>query len=458
MRWSFLLNPSPPAISYLRSHNDLFEANVHAEVKNIRAKINDKAVCERASELNGGVQCQIEHPPAWGRESLMGCANYHARIRFTNNGSVWLLRVPRMNGSIPQSLVNYLIRSEYATLKFLETTKVPAPRAFDYGILGEDENQVGVSYILMEEMPGKTWNLQGPGGKRFADEKDKERIWNGLADILIELKHHPFSEAGSLLPGPSASEPIVSAIASERFLVLSPSGPFDTSNDYYTSFVEQNMALISDGQLFASFPANAYIVFSYMKSQLEVAAAKPKHDSVEATEQFYLKHVDDKGDHLMVDDELNIVGIIDWQMARVVPADEAFGPSLVTAEMDGNYNGTSSLTVHDLVLARFLKAKGAADLADIMSGNERLRRFFFGLDVDLPWEETLLLIRGIWAAFGVEKDTEWSTWKWTCLKNTTKMTAFSTSWIDLEQARDIMQLCLSLRMDIGYCRCMAMFN
>lgn len=183
--------------------NDVFEANVHAEVKNIRTKINDNAVSKRASELNGGRKCEIEHPPAWGRGSLMGCANYHARIRFPDDDSVWLIRVPRTNSSIPQSLIDYLIRSEYATLKFLETTKVPAPRAFDHGIAGDKNNKAGVIYILMEEMAGKTWKLQGPRGKRFADDKDKERIWNGLADILIELQHHPFSEAGSLLLGPS---------------------------------------------------------------------------------------------------------------------------------------------------------------------------------------------------------------------------------------------------------------
>lgn len=316
-----------------------------------------------------------------------------------------------MNSSIPQSLIDYFIRSEYATLKFLETTKVPAPRAFGYGIAENKKNKVGVSYILMEEMAGETWNLQGPRGKRFADDKDKERVWNGLADILIELQRHPFSKAGSLLPGPSPSEPIVSAAASERFLVQSPSGPFDTASNYYTSFVEQNIALIADGQLFTSFPVNAYLVFSYLKSQIQALAAKPNHNPMETTEQFYIKHVDDKGDHLMVDEELNIVGIIDWQMARVVPASEAFGPSLVTAKMGDIYDGVSSLTIHDHALAHFLNAKGAADLADIMSKDERLRRFFFGLDVDLPWGETLLLIRGIWAAFGVEKNIDWKAWK-----------------------------------------------
>lgn len=156
---------------------------------------------------------------------------------------------------------------------------------------------------------------------------------------------------------------------------------------------------------------NAYLVSAFLKAQIQALAAKPNHNSVESTEQFYIKHVDDKGDHLMVDDELNIIGIIDWQMARVVPASEAFGPSLATAEMGDIYDGVSSLTIHDHALARLLKAKGAAHLADIMSKDERLGSFFFGLDLDFPWDETLLLIRGIWTAFGVEKDTEWKAWK-----------------------------------------------
>jgi hypothetical protein len=52
-----------------------------------------------------------------------------------------------------------------------------------------------------------------------------------------------------------------------------------------------------------------------------------------------LKHVDDYGDHILVDEQLNITGIIEWQMARVVPRQETFGPSLVTADMNALYNG-----------------------------------------------------------------------------------------------------------------------
>lgn len=98
--------------------DDEFEANIHAEVKQIRDRIDERAVCERASELNGGQRCEIEHPPAWGRDSLMGCANYHARIRFTDDSSVWLLRVPRISGGILNNLPTTLFAANMPLLSF----------------------------------------------------------------------------------------------------------------------------------------------------------------------------------------------------------------------------------------------------------------------------------------------------------------------------------------------------
>ena len=222
-------------------------------------------------------------------------------------------------------------------------------------------------------MAGKARHASASVGPWLADEQDKERVWSGLTDILIELKRHPFSRAGSLLPGPgpAGEEPFISATASERFLVLSPAGPFDTAGDYLTAFAEQNMALIADGQLFTAFPVNAYLVFSFLKKKvlLLLTTENPLADA------FYLKHVDDKGDHLMVDDDLNITGIIDWQMARIVPAIEAFGPSLATADMSAIYGGESCVTAYDRSLAHYRREKGAHDLVGLMSGDERLRRF-----------------------------------------------------------------------------------
>lgn len=131
------------------------------------------------------------------------------------------------------------------------------------------------------------------------------------------------------------------------------------------------------------------------------------------TERFYLKHVDDKGDHILVDKQLNITGIIDWQMARIVPRHEAFGPSLVTADMNALCNGKFSLSPSDLVLADMLRRRGLSDLASNMT-DEKVRRYFWGLALEPEWTYALPLANAILKAFGVMEG--WSQWKESALK------------------------------------------
>ncbi|KAK1974792.1 hypothetical protein LZ30DRAFT_775110 [Colletotrichum cereale] len=123
-------------------------------VGRLRAQVDDKAVCKLASSLNDGKPCVIEYLlKAVGLDSLTGCANYYASIRFNNGSLSWLMRVLRVLGfaiGLPVTLAEYLICSEYATLKFLETTK-----------------------------------------------GDTTKVYQGLAEIYAELEKHPFTEAGS---------------------------------------------------------------------------------------------------------------------------------------------------------------------------------------------------------------------------------------------------------------------
>lgn len=194
----------------------------------------------------------------------MGCANQHARIHFHDGSSPWLLRVPRVASctvGLPVSLAVYLIRSEYATLKFLEGTTMLAPRVFGYGVCssqaGSDQG-VGVSFLLMEQLPGRPWNSGDD-----ATEVERAKVWAGLADILAELQRHPFPKAGSLCLQPSGFE--VSAMASDRFVVLSPQGPFDTAVEYCAAYAEQYLALIADGQLYTEYLVDAYLVYPLLK-------------------------------------------------------------------------------------------------------------------------------------------------------------------------------------------------
>jgi hypothetical protein len=206
------------------------------------------------------------------------------------------MRVPRVSGfavGLPVSLAEYLIRSEYATLKFLETTTVLAPRAFTFGIPSQGiDHGVGVCFLLMEELPGKPWDGQG----------DMAKVWKGLASIFGELEKHPFPKVGSLSVECPDDMPSVSATstASDRFVCLDPHGPFETPAAYYlyAGWAEQYLALIADGQLYPQFPVEAYLVYRFLQD----SAAQLSDPG----DKFFLKHVDDKGDHLLVDENLNI--------------------------------------------------------------------------------------------------------------------------------------------------------
>lgn len=206
----------------------------------------------------------------------------------------------------------------------------------------------------------------------------------------------------------------MTAAASDRFGVFTPEGlgPFDSSLAYYTAFAEQYLALIAEGQVCTEYPVDAYLTYRFLKDKAAPQLAQPS-PKVPKSEKFFLKHVDDKGDHLLVDENLNVTGIIDWQMARVVPLREAFGPSLVTADIKSLCDGKVSLSDDDIALADALQEKGHTELASYIT-DEKVRRFFRGLALEPKWSYALPLANAILNAFGVGQD--WTQWRVTALR------------------------------------------
>ncbi|TLD19674.1 hypothetical protein PspLS_09518 [Pyricularia sp. CBS 133598] len=181
----------------------------------------------------------------------MGSAKYHARIRFQDDSPNWLMRVPRVVNcavGLPKLLAGYLIHSDF--------------RAHGNGT----DQGFGLSFLLMEKLPGKSWQGDGIDGKLASEEDKANRIsWLNL------LPTHPIPKAGSLtLQG---SDIQVSAVASGRFVSILT---------WYTALKDN-----------AAHPV------------------RREGHIQQGEEKLYLRHVDDKGDHLLVDDVFNITGIID---------------------------------------------------------------------------------------------------------------------------------------------------
>ncbi|KAK6004204.1 hypothetical protein QM012_009054 [Aureobasidium pullulans] len=308
-------------------------------------------------------------------------------------------------------MVDYFIASEYATLKFLEPTKVPAPKAFEFGLASDKDNTVGVSYLLMECLPGTPLDSDLLG----AEPEQQQSILAQVAEILIEISKHPVPLAGSLISKDNQNS--VSKMASNRFVQLNLSGPFSSTTDYFAAISDQYLDLVADGQVHSKYPAEAFAFYLLARNE---ARNFNRSDAV-GPEEFFLKHVDDKGDHLLINDQGTITGIIDWQFARFVPAMEAFGPSYLTANLDWLYSSNTGVTEIDSQLATELRQRGADKLAGYMESNEIARRFHHGLSEDLikseareileAWRKTLGKLTpsdlDLWIAETCDKDPRW---------------------------------------------------
>ena len=349
--------------------------------------INDQSLLNRASTLNNGLPCELDASDPLG-QSLMGGMHIHLRIRFSDS-TTWLARILRSNfTSFSDEFSNRVIESECATLRWLGQLDVPSPRLHDYGLRNGPCNKVGVAYMLIDELPGTPLLLKEPSNEQL------RKVYDQLAGILCVFQTHSFEEIGSLC-FQSNGEVSVGPIVGDRTGTFSQMGPFRNAREYYSTLAEKYLEMICDGQLFSAYPVNAYLIFKYLKDLADSGrwnAFEPDLDNG----PFFLKHMDDKGDHILVDDEYNITGIIDWTFARVVPAYEAFGPSLLTADTNELFTGKAGRSFRDTVMAEVLENRDNK-LGRIAHGPDLVRRFSFGLGMGMgmSWEEANALSQGI---------------------------------------------------------------
>ncbi|KAI9829785.1 MAG: hypothetical protein M1819_006022 [Sarea resinae] len=390
--------------------DDTWTENRNKELHALRNSINDEALLLRASKLNHGIECRLdERSPIEHR--MVGGMHMHLRIQFANSSHTWLARILRVNStSFSDEFTNYILLSECATMQWLQALapKVPSPRLYGFGLRNDPSNHVGVAYMLVDELPGtplSSMNLSADGTRK---------VYQDLADSLFALWAHPFDRIGSLFLGVNGKV-CISATAGDRTGTLPRLGPFKDAKEYYVAWCEAYLDLIASQQLFVRFPVNAYLIFHFLREQARQGKWSDFEENIDRG-PFYLKHMDDKGDHILVDeDTLRITGIIDWTFARIVPAYEAFGPSLVTADMTDMYSAVVKRTVQDEILAAALREKNET-LAQYAGASDKIRRFTFALSmgVDISWDEALKLFEGlIVTASGLQcaETFDWNQWR-----------------------------------------------
>lgn len=332
----------------------------------------------------------------------MGGMNYHIELVF-EDGISWLARIRRSNvTSPPPELRDYILRSEVSTLQFLSRTSIPVPKVSDYNF--DENNPVGIGYVLMEKLPGNSlrWSLATPEQRR--------KVTSQLADIYMELKAHPFDMTGSMYDpeahdiGPFARESLSDYFGSK----MKALGPYSSTENYFTAHLQMILDLIVKQELYADRAVDAFLIHRFL---LDIA---PKTCSLSQAddEKFYLKHADEKGDQILVDNEFNITGIIDWEWAHTDSKSGAFNSPIVLLPVGDFYTGVNSIGEDEEYFAECFEANRHPDLAMIVRNGRIIHRFRFCCGYDLgDWDGFLGLFGGLLAAIGHTEDFDWKTWR-----------------------------------------------
>ena len=192
-----------------------------------------------------------------------------------------------------------------------------------------------------------------------------------LADSFIELRKYPFDQLGCLDRleashiGPFARESLTDLVDGRMKLM----GPCSSLEDYHVSSLRQIMGRILSGEMYSYRPVDAYLIHRFVLDLVPAVLPKPYFT---ADRHCYLKHADDKGDHILVDEDNNITGIIDWEWAHTTSAAIAFNSPLALLPVNDFYDGKNELGEDEAVFAQILVEKGHPDLAKHVR-NGRLR-------------------------------------------------------------------------------------
>ncbi|CAL1708656.1 unnamed protein product [Somion occarium] len=270
-----------------------------------------------------------------------------------------------------------------------------------------------MAYVLMDMVEGHALDWDS------LDDAAKKHVLEQLADVFIKLSQHPFSAIGCLYPSESDSATIGPITADDladggEDGSLSVLGPFSSSQSYLHATIERNLGFIRAGKAYANARIDAYLVHLYLLDSLPVLS-KGSSDS----EKFFLKHMDDKGDHILVDDKFNIVGIIDWEWAQSLPKSDAFASPLFLLDVARYYEGYNELSTDETFFATVLEAKGHKELAELARLGRVQHRISHCVGGDVENSDDFpMLFAGLQKLLLGNDDPEvdWHSWRTSALK------------------------------------------
>ncbi|KAM5442587.1 hypothetical protein MferCBS31731_002466 [Microsporum ferrugineum] len=333
--------------------DDITRHKVSKETERFIESIDPAAVCDLASSYHPDKQrCWIFD------EKKKGGFNVCFPVEFAGGqdgtaGERWMVRVPLLPRlAFPEEK----FRSEIATMKFIaEKTTIPIPRLIGYSL--NKDNPLGAPFMLLDFIEGKSMF-----GVKILDlpEDERNRLLSNIGDIYIQLSQHRFDRIGALTLDSDENwvfdhnRPLSVLMNEQSLAGLDPcrhiglNQTFHSTMDYiymihqalFDDFYKRRDSIKDEND------ARGYLYSLHETRRFLMEWVDPKYNHG----PFFLMHGDLRSANILVDDDLNIVSVLDWEWSHTIPAQMFLPPSWLTGlELIGAVKGISRVLYQSYV-------------------------------------------------------------------------------------------------------------
>lgn len=338
----------PPKPRYVRmDKDDLAWQRNDEEAESWERSLNKANVYRKIAGLinkyRPGEAVELHRP-------IRGGYNIFYRLEY-KDGSSAAMRIP-CKGIVkfPEEKIRY----EVALMRYISAnTTIPLPKIYHFGTAAENPAGLG-PFIIMEYVEHertmsdalKDPTLQ-PDEDHVLDpdisEQKLEFLYGQMANILLQLSALTFPQIGSLVQGVDgrfsvSGRPLIQNMNSLiEFTGISatllPSQQYSSADEWYSALADMHFAQLTfqrnDAVLDEDDTRDKYVarqLFRRLASKGQLSSGFEGGDIPNITSTFRLFSEDFRPSNVLIDKDLRVVGVIDWEFAYAAPSQFSSDP------------------------------------------------------------------------------------------------------------------------------------
>ncbi|WVF66851.1 hypothetical protein IAT40_001593 [Kwoniella sp. CBS 6097] len=356
----------------------LLKLSWEPEVSQIMSMLDADLIKLEVETLRPGHTVSHVHLPDTVKSLALGwrgSCNFHIEIDF-EDGSNWMMRIRRrVVHRMPDAPLKLNIESEVATKQVLQQAGVAVPRA--YLPLRDSRLHHKLLYSYQEFIPGQLWTS-------MSDRKDEQDPLDtgsinhvrSLAEWFISMEKASFDKIGSPTfssGDASNSSKIVIGPQIERrpAYVESPyyHGPFMTPKERWLSSIDTRLTLLRRREYCTiQREVSLYLALLEVKSLVQAC------EELDHPGPYYIKHDDDRSDHIKSREDGTVTYILDWEWAYTTNKEDAFCSPIGWVHKDFLNGKNDQLSSPEQALVQAYVDQGRLDLAECVRNGRKYHR------------------------------------------------------------------------------------